>query len=98
MKRSASYHRLAEQELSDAAQWYEREGPGLAEAFAKEIERCVAAILDHPEAGRLILADVRRRLVRRFPYALLYRLTDDGIRVLAVMNLHRHPNYWVGRR
>jgi hypothetical protein len=40
---------------------------------------------------------VRRRLLRRFPYALLYKVKASGIRVLAVMNLKRRPAYWVGR-
>ena len=94
----ASYHRLAEQELAEAARYYAQERDGLGAAFGREVERCIAAILDHPFAGRVIVADVRRRLVRRFPYAILYRVTDAGIRVLAVMNLRRHPAYWVGRR
>ena len=41
--------------------------------------------------------DVRRLMLRRFPYALLYRLSRDEIRVLAVMNLRRRPLYRVGR-
>lgn len=98
MKGRASYHRLAEQELVEAARWYEQESPRLGAAFALEIERCVAAILDQPLAGKLVDAEVRRRLVRRFPYAMLYRITGEGIRILAVMNLHRHPTYWIGRR
>jgi plasmid stabilization system protein ParE len=97
VKGRASYHRLAEQELIEAARWYERESPRLAAAFALEIERCVAAILYQPMAGRSIDTEVRRRLVRRFPYAILYRITGEGIRILAVMNLHRHPSCWVGR-
>jgi hypothetical protein len=50
------------------------------------------------EAEAIVLGSVRRRLLRRFPYALLYSIKDDGIRVLAVMNLKRRPTYWVGRQ
>ena len=49
------------------------------------------------EAGRALVGNVRRRLLRRFPYGLLYTLKPDAIRVLAVMNLKRRPAYWVGR-
>jgi plasmid stabilization system protein ParE len=62
-----------------------------------DIEEALAAILDQPLAGKVIHADVRRRLVRKFPYAVLYRITDEGVRVLAIMNLHRRPGYWAGR-
>ena len=45
----------------------------------------------------VLVGAVRRRLLRRFPYALLYKIKPDGIRVLAVMNLKRRPTYWIGR-
>jgi plasmid stabilization system protein ParE len=92
-----SFHRFAEQELNDAAQYYERESPGLGAAFLAEAQRCCEAILEYPEAGQVGAASVRRRLLRRFPYALLYTIRPKAIRILAVMNLKRRPGYWVGR-
>ncbi len=83
--------------MNEAAQYYELESPGLGVAFLKEVERCLELIADHPEAGTILRGSVRRRLLRRFPYALLYKIKPDGIRVLAVMNLKRRPTYWVGR-
>jgi plasmid stabilization system protein ParE len=96
--RRSEFHRLARRELNDSAQYYEMESPGLGAAFLDEVERCLEIIADHPEAGAIVLGSVRRRLLRRFPYALLYSIKDDGIRVLAVMNLKRRPTYWVGRQ
>jgi plasmid stabilization system protein ParE len=63
-----------------------------------EVQRCVETIADHPEAGTPIHAVVRRRLVTRFPYALLYTVKQEEIRILAVMNVKRRPFYWLGRR
>jgi plasmid stabilization system protein ParE len=38
---------------------------------------------------------VRRRFVfHRFPYAVLFRVLDDEVQVVAVMHLHRRPGYW----
>jgi hypothetical protein len=45
----ASFHDLADRELNEAAQYYELETPGLGSAFVNEVERCVRAILQHPE-------------------------------------------------
>jgi len=42
--------------------------------------------------------DVRRSLVKRFPYGVLYSKENNGILILAVMNLHREPGYWETRR
>jgi len=94
---AVSFHRLAERELNEAAQYYELERPGLGSAFLSEVQRCLRAISENPEAGRALVGKVRRRLLRRFPYGLLYTLKPDAIRVLAVMNLKRRPAYWIGR-
>ena len=97
MKRRVEIHELAARELNEAIQYYELECPGLGAAFLDEIERCLDRVADHPEAGPALAGPVRRRLLRRFPYALLYKANPDGIRVLAVMNLRRRPTYWVDR-
>ena len=90
---NVSFNPLAEQELNDAAQYYEIESQGLGAAFLAEVRRCCEGIVQYPGAGHTAVGSIRRRLVRRFPYA-----TRPGVvRVLAVMNLNRRPTYWVGR-
>src|SRR3990170_4348563 len=91
------FHQLADRELNEAAQYYELESRGLGSSFLKEIDRCLRSIEEHPEAGAILRGSVRRRLLRRFPYALLYKIKPNNIRILAVMNLRRRPTYWVGR-
>jgi plasmid stabilization system protein ParE len=92
-----TFHRLAERELNDAAKYYEIECLGLGSSFLQEADRCLRLIEEHPEAGAAFHGAVRRRILRRFPFALLYKSSLDGVRILAVMNLKRHPTYWVGR-
>ena|SRR5439155_6283003 len=91
------FHRLADRELNEAAQYYELESAGLGSSFLKEVDRCLRLIERHPEAGAIVRGAVRRRLLRQFPYALLYKIRPDSIRILAVMNLKRRPTYWMGR-
>jgi len=93
----SEFHRLAEYELNEAARYYELEDPGLGAVFLVEVDRCLQAIQAAPEAGAILRGAVRRRLLRRFPYALLYKIKPNGIRILAVMNLQRRPNYWIDR-
>ncbi len=83
--------------MNESAQYYELQRPGLGEAFLDEVERCLRRIAAHPEARMILVGSVRRRLLRRFPYALLYNIKPDHIRVLAVMNLRRRPTYWISR-
>ena len=94
---TVSFHPLAERELNDAAQYYEIESPGLGAAFLLEVQRCYDGIARFPNGGHVVLESIRRRLVARFPYAILYVVRPDVVRVLAVMNLKRRPGYWVGR-
>ena len=93
----ASFHNLAKVELNEAARYYERRSPGLGTAFVAEVERCTAAIVEHPEMSPIVMGTIRRRLLQRFPYGLLYRVRPEHVRILAVMNLKRRPAYWIGR-
>jgi len=45
---TVSFHRLAERELTEAAQYCDSESPGLGAAFLSEIQRCIRSILDYP--------------------------------------------------
>jgi len=92
-----SFHRLAERELNDAAVYYENERAGLGLKFLHEVEQYIEAIIKNPNAGRTVRGQVRRRILRKFPYGILYSVKDDSIRILAIMNLKRRPTYWVGR-
>jgi len=88
---------LAEQELNETIQFYNRQREGLGRTFLDEVRRTCTAISEYPEAGPVILGAVRRRLCPRFPYALIYEIRPDEIRVLAVMNQKRRPHFWVDR-
>ncbi|MCC7125189.1 MAG: type II toxin-antitoxin system RelE/ParE family toxin [Acidobacteria bacterium] len=93
-----TFNELAERELNDAAEYYEHEQPGLGAAFISEVQRCTEAITAFPDAAPVVRGAIRQRLCQRFPYGLLYSVTSDEIRVIAVMHLRRRPGYWVGRQ
>ena len=59
-----SFHELAERELYEAAQYYEREHDGLGGAFIADVQQCTDAIVEHPEAGLIVHGTIRRRLCR----------------------------------
>ena len=92
------FHDRAEEELNEAAGYYARARPGLGDAFLAEVQRAVEALLAAPLAGAVMEGDVRRWLVRRFPYSVLYRIMDDQARILAVAHQKRRSFYWRRRR
>jgi len=71
------FHRLAERELNEATQYYDLEKPDLGSSFLREVDRCLRSLEKHPEAGPILRGSVRRRLLRRFPYALLYTVKPE---------------------
>ena len=71
--------RPAELELLDAAKYYELQATGLGSDFLDEVDLAIRDIRENPERWPVLRNDMRRRLVRRFPYALLYRVDADAI-------------------
>jgi plasmid stabilization system protein ParE len=84
----------AEQEMVEAAKYYESQAGGLGANYLSEIERAVAAIAESPEIWPIIEGKLRRRLVRRFPFGILYCIDPNEIVVVAVAHLRCKPGYW----
>jgi hypothetical protein len=84
-------------EAREAAAWYEGVQPGLGRAFLDALEEATDDILRHPLRWRRIRGRFRRRLLRRFPFGLIYAIEGDVIYIPAVAHLHRKPGYWLSR-
>ena len=91
------FHPAAELEFNKAIDYYEDIDTALGYDFATEVYSAIQRAVTLPTAWVAIDGDIRRSLVKRFPYGVLYSLEDDGIYIVAVMNLHRHPDYWKNR-
>jgi len=87
----------AEDEFIEAVAYYNLQSEGLGLEFAAEIKRTIGHILDFPEAWTPISKRTRRCRANRFPYAVLYQTRKDMILIVAVQNLHRHPDSWKSR-
>lgn len=92
--RSAVFHPEAEEEFIAAARFYEQHAEGLGREFIAEVRHTLRRVVVHPGSGALFSRGLRRALVDRFPYAVLYRAEVEQILVVAVMHLHRRPGYW----
>ena len=88
---------LAQKELDDAVDWYNGQATGLGREFLDEVDRAIRRIVSFPMSCPEIEPEMRRCLLARFPYGLIYGINQDIIVVVAVAHLHREPRYWVGR-
>lgn len=88
---------IARQELEDAASYLEAEFEGLGNSFKEEIESAARRLGRFPLAWSIERGEIRRCLVHRFPYKLLYSVESDHILIVAVAHQHRRPDYWIDR-
>jgi toxin ParE1/3/4 len=87
----------AEADIGDAFHWYEEQRAGLGEEFRAELKAAFEAIAGNPLLFQLIYRNTRRYLVRRFPYAIYYRVYSDAVVVVACMHGRRNPKRWQSR-
>ena len=90
--------REARDEYLAAARFYLESSPRVAAAFVDQVEAALAGIRDRPALWRVVQGDVRRCLIRRFPFGIYYTLEPDGVIVWAIMHLRRRPGCWGERR
>jgi plasmid stabilization system protein ParE len=91
------FSKYAALELRDAASYYEFQVEGLGIRFRGEIKKAVGRILDFPEAWPIERGEVRRCILSKFPYKILYSIEPDHIFIIAVAHTHRRPDYWIDR-
>ena len=89
-------------EREDAVIWYESEREGYGDLFASEVRRAVARAAALPGSGVSVAGvpaehDVRRFVLRRFPYSVITALIDGQRVVVAVAHGRRRPGYWRDR-
>lgn len=98
MSLDVEFHPEAVAELDEAIVFYESEAAGLGEDFLSEVESAVESIAAMPEAAARELVGVRRKVLRRFPFTVVYQVRSGALEVLAVMHQRRKPRYWKARK
>jgi plasmid stabilization system protein ParE len=84
-------------EIDDAYFWYETQRTGLGEAFLTAVQVALDQIGQAPEAHALIYRTVRHFRVRRFPFAVYYRVEPNRVSVIAIHHGKRDPKSWQSR-
>jgi plasmid stabilization system protein ParE len=87
----------AEQEIITAAEWHESRGSGLAAEFLRSIDAALAAVERAPLQHGEVLPGFRRCLLKRFPYSLIFSVSDQDVVVLACTHWRQNPRRWQKR-
>jgi plasmid stabilization system protein ParE len=92
-----SFLDAAQFEFDDTIDYYDEQQPGLGFEFAEEVEQALERINHYPEAWSPLSLRVRRCLVNRFPYSVIYEVRSELLIIVAIQNHHQEPDSWRSR-
>ena len=75
---------IARHELFSASEWYEARRAGLGSAFLDEFQEVLVLISEYPEIVREREAGIRKLLMKRFPYHVVYIVEAKVLTVIGV--------------
>jgi plasmid stabilization system protein ParE len=93
------FHPSTAGDVNEAASFYQRARAGLESEFQHEIDVPIDRIANRPLLFPIVKGQIRRCIVRRFPFSILFRIVDaDRIRVLVIRHHKRHPQFGSARK
>ena len=85
----------ASQEAEEAAIWYEKQRKGLGKEFVRELDFGIVSILHNPYKFEVLRNEFRRKVVKRFPFGIFFRIDNDTVIIVAIWHFKRKPFGWV---
>ena len=87
----------ADAELAEARQWYAHQRQDLDLEFMDSVDEALTRVVRNPHLYPIVYRNVRRAVVRRFPFAIFFDISEDEIPVIAVFHSRRDPEDWQSR-
>jgi plasmid stabilization system protein ParE len=87
----------AEADIAKARDWYDEQRPGLGAEFVSAVDVALVRIQQNPLQYQVGRGRYRRAMLNRFPYTLVYSVSDEAVRVVACAHGSRHPKVWQER-
>ncbi len=94
---SIIFTQAAREELIEAQDWYEGEATGQGRRLRQAIDALIERMSDNPRQFPAVFKNVRRALLRRFPYSLFFVVEGDALIVIACFHASRDPSHWQKR-
>ena len=92
-----TFHPDVANEVKSSYIWYQNQAIGLGEDYLTELETSYQAIVELPNTWPKFKKGLRRFLLAKFPFSIIYRFNGETVFVVAVMHNSRKPGYWVER-
>lgn len=88
----------AKEDIREAFRWYEERSTGLGFEFLRAVRTALSPLTRDPQQFPVVLEDIRRTRLRRFPYSVFYVAAASSTSVIAIMHDRRDPRRWQARR
>ena len=84
-------------DLLDTFQWYQEQRPGLGHDFKLCVDGVISKLQKRPSIYKKIHRDIRRAIIKRFPFGVFYVEDNNTVIILAVLHARRDPSNWKTR-
>ena len=92
------FHPAAEAEHLAEVSFYESRRKGLGARYLASFGAAIERVCSDPTGFRIECEpNLRRVLLRGFPFAIIYREVDGEVQILAMAHHKRRPGYWAAR-
>lgn len=88
----------ARTDLLDAFQWYQDQRAGLGLDFKLCVDDALSKLKKQPSFYKKIHYDIRRIVIKRFPFGIFYLINNNSVIILAVLHARRDPSKWKSRK
>ncbi|HEX4996868.1 MAG TPA: type II toxin-antitoxin system RelE/ParE family toxin [Terriglobia bacterium] len=88
----------ADLDAQSAIRWYDERSRELGDDFLRKVNECIISVEKTPEKYPVVHREMRRALVARFPYAVIYEIENTEIIIYAIYHCARNPEIWKRRR
>ncbi len=88
----------AETDIEEIIEWYGKENKDLSREFVKILEQTFEQIIANPFLFQQVFEDYRKINTAKFPYKIIYRISENKVIVLAVIHHKRNPEVWKTRK
>lgn len=90
-------HELAEEELWEAVDYYDENRHRLGREFARELQTVMKNVREHPARFPKVKNELRKAVLNRFPYIIIFEIQSDTVFVLSIFHTSRNPKVWQER-
>lgn len=84
-----AYTASALRDIEQAFNWYEDKQEGLGDRFIADVRETARRIEANPKGYAPAIGEARKALLRKFPYAMYFKVNADGSLVIACLHSRR---------